>query len=250
VGVDADHRVASPRRGGPGVGPFRRNLPSMIVAAVATIAVQVGTYLAARPAMGADGGAVLALLAGLLWLMLATPIFAAGGAGVVDALLRGGAVLDASAALLIVLVATSRTVTLPGAVKIYLIWCGLGVAECTLVLLSRRPGNGRVVAAVAIVLALAVAAAPFWANGVITAVEGRQRVAVTFIVKATNPVFATSGCLRSGAGFIWNEAPLLYECTVLGRDVPMPSAPWHFTFAAYCVLALCLSVLRFVRRPP
>lgn len=219
----------------------------MLTAAAATIAVQVGTYAAAGAAMTPAGAAVTALLVGLLWVIIATPVFAAGAGSALDGLFRAGPVLDASAVLLIVLAAAGRLTPL-GAVKIYLIWCSLGLAGCAAVLAARRAENRQIVAAAVILVAMAIAASPFWANGIILAAGGAWRDRAGYALTALNPVFATSACLPGQQGFVWNESPILYECTVLARDVPMPMPAWYVTAAAYGIVAAGLAAVTVARR--
>jgi len=221
----------------------------MLVAAGATIAVQVGAYAAARAMVAPPTAAVTALLLGLLWVIIATPIFAAGGAGLWDAVFRGGPVLDASAVMLIVL-AVGKMLSPAGAVKIYLIWCSVGLFECGLVVLARRFESRLLAASLAILIVLAIAAGPFWANGIILAADGPWRGRASLLVTAANPVYATAACLPSRLGFIWHEGPILYDCTVLARDVPKPKADWLATTAGYAAAGGCLFVVALIRRRP
>lgn len=227
---------------------LRRNVYAMLIAAVITVAVQLGTYFAAS-------GAVVTLLVSLLWVVIAAPVFAAGGRTVADGLLRGGTVVDAGIVVLIVLVATGPAVGAIGAIKIYLIWCSLALAGCSVAMLGRNVAGRHILAAVAVLLVLAVAAGPFWANGIIMAAEPPRREQIAFGVRAANPVFAVSECLADDVKFVWNERPILYEYTVLGRDAPGVAAAWYVTAGAYGVISLAVGVIaaarrRRERRPP
>ncbi len=227
---------------------LRRNGLAMLVAAGATVAVQLGTYFAASGAMDSHGATVVTLLVSLLWIVIASPVFAAGGRSAFDSLLRGGAVVDASVAVLIVLVAAGDALRPVGAIKIYLIFCSLTLAGCSLVLLGRDAPGRHVLAAFAVLLMLAVAAGPFWANGIIMSASAPWRERVVFVVRAANPVFATTECLTGRPMFVWNERPILYEYTVLGRDVPVRAAAWYVTVGVYGIFAFAVGAIAAVRR--
>ena len=239
-------RPISPTGDGGG-GLLRRNLWAMLAAAAATVVVQLGVYAIARGAMTPAVSTRVSVLFGLFWVVLAVPIFAAGGARALDGLFRGGPVLDASAVLLIVLAAAGQITALE-AVKIYLLWCGLGLAQIAMVSTAKQARGQQIVAAVAILIVLALAASPFWANGMILAGSQPWRERFSYALMAMNPVFATIRCLPGGVGFVWNEGPILYECTSLSRDVPVPEAPWYVTAAAYGVIAAALAGVTALRR--
>jgi len=227
---------------------LRANAGLMLAAAAATVGVQVGAYAAGRAWLAPSAGVAMGLLAGLLWVILVAPILAAGGPTMLDGLFRAGAVLDASAVLLVVLVLAGRALSPLGAVKVYLIWCSIGLAESALALAARRAENRRLLAVGGILLVLAVAAGPFWSNGVLLAAPAAWRERIALGVVASNPVFATCRAMPAGGGFVWNECPLLYEATVLGRDVPMPRAPWYATAGFYAVGAGAMGAVGLTRR--
>ena len=227
---------------------LRRNGLAMLIAAGATVAVQLGAYFAADGAMSPVSAAVVTLLVSLLWIVITAPVFAAGGRSVVDGLLRGGAVVDASIVVLIVLVSAGPAVGPVEAIKIYLIFCSVALAGCSLVLLGRNIANRHVLSAVAVLLISVVAAGPFWANGIIMSASPPWRERVAFGVRAANPVFATTECLTDGPAFVWNERPILYEYTVLGRDVPVRAAAWYVTVGVYSIFAFSVGAIAAVRR--
>ncbi len=227
----------------PDESALRRNASAMLIAAGATMTVQLGTYFAASGAMNSPGATVVTLLVSLLWIIIASPVFAAGGRSVLDGLLRGGAVVDAGAVVLVVLAASGALVGTAGAIKIYLIWCSLTLAGCSLVLLGRNIASRHVLAVFAVLLMLVVAAGPFWANGIIMSASSPWRERVGFIVRAANPVFATTECLAGTPRFVWNERYILYEHTVLGRDVPVRAAAWYVTVGGYGIFAVVFGVI-------
>ena len=219
---------------------LRRNALAMLIAAGATVAVQLGTYFI-------FGEIAMTLLVALGWVVVAASVFAAGGRSVIDALLRGGAVIDASAVVLIVS-AAGPALGPVGAIKIYLIFCSVALAGCSLVLLGRNVISRHILSVVAVSLILVVAAGPFWVNGIITSASAPWRERVAFGVRACNPVFSTIECLDVGYGFVWNERPILYEHTVLGRDVPIRATAWYVTVGVYSVFAFAVGAVTVVRR--
>ncbi len=214
---------------------------AILIAAGTTVAVQLGTYFI-------FGEIVLTLLVALGWVVVAAPVFAAGGRSVIDALLRGGAVIDASAVVLIVSASAGPALGPVGAIEIYLIFCSVALAGCSLVLLGRNVISRHVLSVVAASLILALAAGPFWVNGIITSASPPWRERVAFGVRACNPVFATTECLSDGTTFVWNERPILYEYTVLGRDVPIRATAWYVTVGVYSVFAFAVGAIAAVRR--
>lgn len=220
---------------------LRQNLLAMLIAAGATVVVQLGTYFIV-------GEVAPALLVALLWVVIAAPVFAAGGRSIIDALLRGGAVIDASVVVLIVSASAGPELGPVGAIKIYLIFCSVALAGCSLVLLGRNVTSRHILSVVAVLLILALAAGPFWANGIITSVSAPWRGRIAFGVRACNPVFSTIKCLNVGYGFVWNEKSILYEHTVLGHDVPDQSAGWYVTAGVYGIFAFIVGAIATVRR--
>ena len=267
-GQAADIPDASPRPAGQGL--LRRNLRAVLTAAAITLVVQLGAFCAARKCMLAGRAEEIAnlppekaaalvarltntadvttALLSALWIVVAAPIFAAGGRGLADGLLRGGSVADTGAVVLIVLAAGGDAIALSGAVGLYLIWLSIALAESAVVALARRPTSRHVVAAVAAVLVLAISAAPFWANAAVLALRGPWRLWACRAIVAANPVFATSQCLTDQVEFVWNERPILYEHGVLGRDVPRPAVGWHVTAIAYALAAAAAAALAVIRR--
>ncbi len=220
----------------------------MLIAAGATAAVQLGTYFAASGAMNSPDATVVTLLVSLLWIVITAPVFAAGGRSALDGLLRGGTVVDASVVILIVLAAGGSSVGTAGAIKIYLIWVSLALAGCSLVLQGRNVATRHIMAAFVVLLMLAVAAGPFWANGIIMSASSPWRERVGFVVRAANPVFAVTECLAGAPRFVWNERSILYEHTVLERDVPVRAAAWYVTAGAYGIFAFTAGSIAAVLR--
>ncbi len=216
-----------PGAGGRGERGFiGRNLPAALVAAASTAAIGVGVWFGCRSAMSPSASAVVVMLICLLWIILASPVFAAGSERVIDGLTRGLAVADGGAAVLIVLMVWGKGLSLPGAAAIYAVWLAVAGAASALVVLGRTAPGRRMLAAVAILLLLAICAGPFWTNAGLGALSEPWRGRATTAVVAANPVFATLACLDDSVGFVWNERPILYEYSVLGRDIPRGPGNW------------------------
>jgi len=230
---------------------LRRNGVAMLIAIAATAAVQLGVWAWARAALAPPASTAMALFAAALWTLIAAAVFGAGGPGRLDGLLRAGAVIDASLALLIVLAAADNRLGWGGAAKVYVVLAAAGVALCGVARMGARR-RGRCIAAAAAVIVLAgVCAMPLWTGGLVAAAGGAWRARLAWSVVAVNPFFAISGALAE-AGFIWQERPLLYHYGVLGRDVPMPSVAWYVTamlYAAAAAVAWAVACLIARRRP-
>jgi hypothetical protein len=227
---------------------LRANGVAMLVAAGLTVAVHLGTFLAAG-ALSPPWRTLLTLLAGLLWVVLAAPIFAAGSKRPLDSLLRAGAVVDSGIVVLAVLVLGGQgTLTASGAAMVWLLWAAVALAECGLVLLSSDARRRHALAVAAALLVVMLTAGPFWANAAILSADVSRRGQAAWVVAAVNPVLATARCLPEGSTFVWPERKILYEYTVLGRDVPLESAPWHVTFLVYAVPAAVLLIVACLRR--
>ena len=245
--------TATPLAGGAAQGLARRNLAAVLVGGGVTAVVQVGVFLAARWALSPDAAAEVTVFAGLLWIVIASPIFAAGGERLADSLVRGAAVADGGAVVLIVLVAATDAVGFTGAIKLYLLWMSISLATSAITAGARRPAGRCVAAAAAIVLIVALSAGPFWANALLAAREP-WRGKLAEAVVAVNPVYASSQCLAADVGFVWHEKPILYARSVLGRDIPMPALSWVLTTVIYGLMAAIAGAGAFIcrreKRPP
>lgn len=228
-------------------GLLRRNAPALAGIVVATLAVDFLAYALSRP-LSPSAHATVTLLTGLLWIILAVPVLAASGGSWLEGLFRGGIVADASLVVLLVLGLTGPAFTVPGAVAAYLLWAAVTLALCALVLLARRAPVRQVLAVVAAVLVLAIAAGPFWVNGLLLAAEGPARETAIRVTLELNPVLATLGTMPPEFAPVWNEQPILYEHTVLGRDVSMLTVPWYVTAILYAGLALVFGSAALLRR--
>ena len=128
---------------------------------------------------------------------------------------------------------------LGGAVKVYVIWIAVALAGCAVVQQARRARARRIAAAAVAAVLLALAAGPFWANGVILAVDPPWRARLASSAAGASGMYATVGCMED-TGFVWTEAPILYQHTVLGRDVQFAPPAWYATVAGFAILAALL----------
>ena len=227
---------------------MRRNLWPGVGIVAATVAVEVCAYLGAAAVLPSSEAAVLALLTALAWVILAGPVFAASGRTVLESLVRGGLTADAGVVVLVVLMAGQAGLTFASAVKVYLLWAAVAVAESFFVALAVDAVRRHALAAAAVIVLALVSAEPFWANGLVMRARGSARDHAAFIVAVANPVLATARCLDERVPFVWNEKPIVYEHTVLGRDVPMPAAPWYLTVIGFGGAGLGLALAAGARR--
>lgn len=225
----------------------REALPVLACAAV-TVAAQLGLLVWARsllPPLEADR---LGLLLGLLALVVLAPALAASGRDAWGVFARAAAAIDASLVLLAVVAARGEALDAGGVLKLYLLWAAVGLAQTALVGLSRGPRGRAALAVAAVALVLGLAATPFWANQLVMQSRGAARRAVTSAVVTANPVLATAAALPGQAQFYWPERGILYEYTVLGRDVPARAAAWGRTALAYAAAAAILAGLAVLAR--
>ncbi len=228
----------------PAGGLLRRNLAAIVVAVGLTIAVQMAVFAVARSAMAEPAASIMTLLGSLLWVVTAAPIFSASGRSLLEGLLRGGCVADASCVVLIA-VGAGDALTAGGVVKAYLVWAAMALAAAAL---AQQAGSARgrhVLAACAVVAVLVLAASPFWANGAILAADPPWQARLAASATALSGAWATIDCLAN-VGFVWNEAPVLYACTVLQRDMHFDPPGWHATavvFAAFAATLIARNIL-------
>jgi len=249
---------ASPEAGQPGGDPPHaaargaaartelKHTAGVIAAVLATtVAIELAAYLAAQRHVPARAAAI-GLAAATLWTILAAPVLAAGGRSILLAALRGGAVVDAGAVLLVVLWIHGAS-DLAGLVKIYLTWAAIALAQIMAVCVARSASRRYAAALAATAVVLVLAAAPFWANRLILSARATQEQAVR-LVWAYNPFLAATTQLAEPAAVVWQERPILYEHTVLGRDVPLYRPAWYASLAAYLLPALALAIVARRRR--
>jgi len=235
---------------------LHRNAKAALLAVVSTIVVEGETYVVYRTFSSAVGEVIPTLLIWLLWVIIAAPIFSASGERLVDGLVRGGIIIDTTGVFLIILAIVRQEITIPGAIEIYLILCSIGLVEILLTWFSSDVRKRFILSAAVILVMVMISAGPFWTNGIIQSFHPNQRDKVATIVRAVNPVFAVTDCLTERLDFVWNERPVLYEFTILGRDVSSRPVPWYMTVAIFATLGGIAGVIlswrawRETYRPP
>jgi len=233
---------------------LRRDGWALLAAAGATLAVELGVYLAARCWGGGPRQATIAALAAaMLWVALACPILAAAAPGGFSALLRGGVVADASCVTLLVLWAVGRWgatpayVTFPAAVEIYCTFVavalvGIAAARCA------RTHPGRFAAAVgAAVLLTAALASPFWIAGPLKAAGPQGRGILLAAAVYANPFYSVCSAVAPEMLFVWHQEGRMYGISGL-FDFGPPPVPWYSATIIYGSLAGILAATHLVRK--
>lgn len=231
----ADDAPGSPAPG----DVIRRNARAALAAMGTTVLVQMGVYAAARGALAEPAASAMTLMASAAWVLVAAPVFAAGGRSVLDGIVRGGCVADGGLAVLIA-VAGGPALAPAGVVKIYLIWLAVALAASAAVQQARIARARHVVAAAVAAVLLVLAAGPFWAGGGVLAADVPWRGRLASASAGAGAVYATVACMEN-VGFVWTECPILYRHTVLARDVQFTPPPWYATAAPLAAVAALLA---------
>ncbi len=228
---------------GPPTEPgWRRHVWPIVVIFVLTVAVVLGTYWAA---LGGGSGRRFAALAAVgsavLWTALAAPVLAAGAKSWLGALLRGGAVADASLVSLLVLWLLTPSEA-PGAIPFVAVWkmyCMLVVVALAGVAFTRLGGSesrryalGVVAAAVGVMML----ATPFWMEGMLqdASYEAAQQMAA--VAEWWNPFYSLAAAME----FSWHYAPRMYNITGIGEDIPGPRVYWYTVVVRWGMVAAVL----------
>lgn len=228
----------------------------MLAAVAATLAVELGLYLAARLAGAGPRDATVATLAATaVWVALACPVLAAGAKGAISALLRGGIVADASAVALLVLWAVGRLAPGEGeclsflaAVEIYCIVLAMALVGVAGARCGRTPTGRYVAGVVAAVAMTALLATPFWITGPALAVEGAARRLVVSAAVFFNPFYSMTSAVADRVRFVWHHTGAVYDLSALS-DFGAPPVPWYSAVAIYLPLAGILAATHLIRRP-
>ena len=211
--------VASPRRWWP-----------VVWIAVVTVAVEAGAYLAVRAAGASGSRAALATLAvATVWVALAAPVFAAGGRQVFEKLLRGGAVIDVTGLVLMGLWLVCPSFGFASAVKVYAVLASMGLAGLAVVCCVRSGHRRLIAATVVVVVTMAALTTPLWGNGLLIGLDGPARQTAATGLVAVNPAFSIAAATARDLHWVWNEAPRMYQLTILGQVIPVPSVSWYVT---------------------
>ena len=231
----------------------RADLRAGLAILVASAAVELCAWGAVLAWTGRHDQALLTGLAvGVLWAAMAGPVLAAGGAGPLGALARGGLVADGLGVALAVIAAASSDLTLLDAAKAYVVCLGMCLTGVCAAGLAPRPLGRAVAGVVTAVALLAALAGPFWVGGLLASVGGRGAERLAAAAVWANPFYSASAALSQRMGFAWHLSPRLYELTRLGTDVPVAPAHWYGAAVVYFALAGLLGVAGalFRRRGP
>ncbi len=226
---------------------FRGHGRAVVLAAAATIAVQVGAFIAARWAGIPPARASSATLAvATLWVAVVSAPLASAGKTAIGSLLRGGVVVDASIPALVVL-AAAGPVTVIEAVKVYLILAAVALFAVALVRVARTARGRGALAVTASVLLFVLLASPLWVAGPADATSGNLSRAVVRFAVTANPFYAVSSAVVGSTGFVWHQAPVMYPLTWLGEHLSFPPVRWHHTAVLYGCIAAILGGVAMVR---
>ena len=227
----------------------------MLAAALATLAVQWGVFLAGRWGGVGFRESVIAMLAvSSLWMALIPPCLAAGGLNNLSGLLRGGIVADTTGVSLLALWAVGRAegaqygISLLSAVKVYCVYTSLCLAGIAAGCLARRPAARAALAVAAGVVFVAVLASPLWISAWVGGPgEPGNSTLVTWAVRI-NPFYAISDAVVGEMRFIWDGEGLMYGWSRIGEyAIPSPVG-WYETCLLYLAVAGCLAIVPAVRR--
>jgi hypothetical protein len=210
----------------------------VLAAAAATVAVELGVYVAAVGAGSSRTYAALATLAvTVVWVALAAPVLAASGADAFAGLLRAGCIADASAVTLVVLWLACPQVTLAGAAKIYCILAAMALLAIAAGRSARSPA-GRYALAAATAAALVVSlASPWWLGGAMRASSQETAERIVAAGVHVNPFYAVTAAISGSTRFVWHEAAVMYRITRFGDYAAAPAPTWYASALIHCAAA-------------
>jgi len=225
--------------------------------AAATVAVELGVYGLGRAGGAGPLGATLATLAAAaVWAAVAAPICAAGARTALGALLRGCVVADASAVTLLTLWRIAADgqgrpyLTLPAAVKVYLILAAMALAAVAAVRCARTRAGRAAMAVLAAAVGMAALATPLWVNGLLAWAPRQYADTLAAWAVLANPFYSITSAVAERTGFTWHSAPILYGITRIGDSVAPPPAAWYAAAWRYAVVAAILAAVAWFRGCP
>ena len=237
---------------------FARDGWAVLFFALSTIVVELGTFGVALAAGANLLGATMACLAAcVVWLALASAVFAASGRDTLGSLVRGGIVADASGVVLLTLwLVCARHaeenapsyVTLLGAVKIYAVLAAMALLSVAAVRVPSREPTRYVAAVIVSVLMAAACAGPFWSGGLLRLVEEPARQQLVRQLVYWNPFYCVLDAVVRQTGVVWHQLPVLYRITRIGDYVAAPPPVWHAAAWRFALLAAILSAGKFISR--
>ncbi|MFP4054379.1 MAG: hypothetical protein ACLFV7_11025 [Phycisphaerae bacterium] len=225
-----------------GLPGWRRHVWPIVAIVAATVALLLGIYLAALTRQATRRSASLAAVAtAAVWTALAAPIVAAGAKSWLGALLRGGAVADAS--LIALLVLWLHTPSDPGAgvpfVAVWKMYCMLAVvalAGAAVTRLGTSEARRYALGVLAAGVGLALLATPFWVEGILQDSRYQQAYRTAALAQWWNPFYS----LAAAMDFSWNYASRMYNITGIGEDIPGPRVHWYTGVVRWGVAAAVL----------
>lgn len=231
------------------------NAWAMIVAAAATLAIEIGAHRTALAAGRSPPDAVLcALAAAVAWVILSSAPLAAGANGAWSSILRGAVPADASCLALLVIALLpageapqARCMTVLAALKAYCTLAAVGLFSIAAVNLSRtRPG--RLAAAIIVVgLLMAILASPFWIAGPAAAIPSAADSLVRWSVWV-NPFDGVTAATSGQTHFLWRQWGLMYERFATYSPSPSPPVEWYTSAVACGLMAFLLAACGLFRR--
>lgn len=209
---------------------------AVLLTAIITLVVELGAYFLGLLCGVGQVDAVLAALAiSSVWVALTCGILAAGGEDWLGALLRGGTVADASAVTLIVLWLATPYVTFLAAVEIYCTWVAMALLAVAAVQCARKAIARYAAALVTGLVLFAALSTPFWVGGLLVSATQQTRELIVTAAVYANPFYSITSAVVEQTHFIWHQAPIMYQITLIGDYVAPPPVPWYAS-AVICAL--------------
>lgn len=234
---------------------WRRDGWAVLAAFVLTLAAELAVYVVAIQNGAAPVDAVLATLAVMTLICAFVPgAMAAGAETALGAVFRGGIVVDATGAALLVLWllgpegVSGPALTFLGGCRIYIVLAmmtlmGIAAVRCA----ASLTGRCCVAVVVAVLLGLALAS-PIWASAHIgTGLERPVQESVAELAVTINPFYAVTQGGYEGRAFIWHEWGSMYRWTRLGEYVSPPPVAWTTIAGLQALLAVVLAGLAAAR---
>jgi len=207
------------------------------------MAVELGAFFAARPAVGNLHATLGALAIGAAWVAVTCPALAAGGKNWLAAMLRGGIVADASALSLLVIWLVSPCVTLLAAIEIYAIYAASALLGIAVVSCARTPAGRYAAAAIAAAAVMLTLATPFWMGGILKAAGQGTRPAIAAAAVRVNPFYSITAAVFDNTSFAWNEAKIMYGKIQQIQDYASAAPRWYSAAAVHGAAAAMLAAI-------
>ncbi len=237
------------------VSSLRGQLRPVLYIVAATLAVELGAYFLALGSTSRRDALLLGLGACTVWVCLAAGPLAVGGRGALSALLRGGAVADASLLSLLVYWALDasgdapRLFTFVNVLQTYCTLAALAIFAVAMVLAFSGPiARCAAATASAVVLMLALTT-PLWTGSALQAArEDQTRRQVIRAAVYVNPFYSISSPLGPRTQFVWHQAQEMYRLTRIGDYAAPPPVPWYASAFLYGCASGILAMTHLVRR--